>query len=175
MAKRGKRYASATMSRPRRRALRRSRQPADREKKTVAILTRELDEVRRQLSEALEQQTATSDVLQVISRSRGELEPVFQAMLANAARICGASYGALWLRKGDGFHLAALHGALPAAYGDQLRSGALRRPGPDVPLARVAQTRMPVQVADMRESQGYLDGDPLPVAGVDVAGIRTLA
>ena len=175
MAKRGKRYASATMSRPRRRALRRSRQPADREKKTVAILTRELDEVRRQLSEALEQQTATSDVLQVISRSRGELEPVFQAMLANAARICGASYGALWLRKGDGFRLAALHGALPAAYGDHLRSGALLRPGPDVPLARVAQTRKAVQVADMRESRGYLEGDPLPVAGVDVAGIRTLA
>jgi GAF domain-containing protein/DNA-binding response OmpR family regulator len=129
----------------------------------------------RDLGEALEQQTATSEVLQVISSSPGELEPVFEAMLANATRICGASYGAMWLREGDGFRVAALHGALPAAYGEQLRSGALVRPGPDVPLARVAKTRKAVQVADMRVSQAYLEGDPLPLAGVDVAGIRTLA
>jgi signal transduction histidine kinase/CheY-like chemotaxis protein/uncharacterized membrane protein len=129
----------------------------------------------RELSEALEQQTATSEVLQVVSSSPGELEPVFQAMLANATRICGASYGAMWLREGDAFRLAALHGALPAAYLEQLRSGALLRPGPDVPLARVARTREPVHVADMRESRAYLDGEPLAAAGVDVAGIRTLA
>src|SRR5262249_27914331 len=70
----------------------------------------------RDLSESLEQQTATSEVLQVISSSPGELEPVFQAMLANAVRICGASYGAMWLREGDAFRVAARHGALPAAY-----------------------------------------------------------
>jgi signal transduction histidine kinase/CheY-like chemotaxis protein len=129
----------------------------------------------RELSEALEQQTATSEVLRVVSSSPGELEPVFQAMLANATRICGASYGAMWLREGDAFRVAALHGALPAAYGEQLRSGALVRPGPDVTLSRVAQTRKAVQVADLRESRAYLDGHPLPVAGVEVAGIRTLA
>ena len=129
----------------------------------------------RELSEALEQQTATSEVLRVVSSSSGELEPVFQAMLANATRICGASYGAMWLREGDAFRVAALHGALPAAYGEQLRSGALVRPGPDGTLSRVAQTRKAVQVADLRESRAYLDGDPLPVAGVEVAGIRTLA
>jgi GAF domain-containing protein len=80
----------------------------------------------------------------------------------------------MWLREGDAFRTAALHGALPAAYLEQLRSGTQFRPGPDVALARVAQTRKPIQIADMRESRGYLDGDPLPVAAVDVAGIRTL-
>jgi signal transduction histidine kinase len=139
--------------------------------------TRLLNELRQRtddLSEALDQQTATSEVLQVISSSSGELGLVFKAMLANATRICGASYGAMWLREGDGFRLAALHGALPEAYGEQLRSGAVVRPGPDVPLARVGKTRKAVQVADMRESQSYHEGDPLPVAGVDIAGIRTL-
>jgi len=142
-------------------------------KKQLEARTRELAEARRHLSEALEQQTATSEVLQVISRSPGELQPVFQAMLANAVRICGASYGAMWLREGDAFRAAARHGALPEAYLEQWRRGTLR-PGPDTTLARVAQTRKAVQVADLRESRGYLDGDPLPVAGVDVAGIRTL-
>ena len=69
-------------------------------------------------SESLQQQTATSEVLQVISSSPGELEPVFNAMLENAARICEASYGALWLRDGDGFRYAALHGDLPQVWID---------------------------------------------------------
>ena len=141
--------------------------------KKLEARTRELAESRGHHAEALEQQTATSEVLQVISSSPGELQPVFQAMLANAVRICGASYGAMWLREGDTFRAAALHGALPEAYLEQWRRGTLR-PGPHTTLARVAQTRKAVQVADMRESRGYLDGDPLPVAGVDVAGIRTL-
>src|SRR5215831_1127640 len=142
--------------------------------RTRAGRTRETRaELERKLAEALEQQTATSEVLRVISSSPGELQPVFQAMLANAVRICGASYGAMWLREGDTFRAAALHGALPEAYLEQWRRGTWR-PGPHTTLARVAQTRKAVQVADMRESRGYLDGDPLPVAGVDVAGIRTL-
>ena len=125
----------------------------------------------RELSESLEQQTATADVLRVISSSPAELEPVFAAMLANAARLCTASYGVMWLREGDRFRSAALHGPLPAAY---LRSGTLVHPGPDNPLMHVVRTRQPVQVPDMRESRAYLDGEPLPVAAVEVAGIRTL-
>src|SRR5262249_45764331 len=75
----------------------------------------------RDLTESLERQTATSEVLQVISSSPGELEPVFQAMLENATRICEASYGAMWIREEDGFRVAALHGAFPAAFMEHMR------------------------------------------------------
>ena len=80
----------------------------------------------------------------------------------------------MWLREGDAFRSAAIHGPLPKAYVQQWRSGTLVRTGPDAPMMVVAQTRQPVQVPDMRESRAYLDGDPLPVAAVEVAGIRTL-
>src|SRR5262249_5824735 len=127
----------------------------------------------RELSESLEQQTATSDVLQVISTSPGELQPVFEAMLANATRLCEASYGALWLSERDAFRAVALHGPLPAAYTEQVK-GALFRPDPDPTLVRATRSRQPAQVADLRASQAYLEGDPLAVVAVDTAGIRTL-
>jgi signal transduction histidine kinase len=100
------------------------------------------------------------------------LQTVFDTVLAKAAELCEASYGTMWLREGDGFRFAALHGALPPAW--QRRSGTVFQPGPDTTLARIAQTRKPIQVADLRKSRGYLVGEPLTVAGVDDAGIRTL-
>ena len=124
--------------------------------------------------EALEQQTATSEVLGVISSSPGDLEPVFNAMLENATRLCEAHYGAMWLREGDAFRAAALHGPLPPAYVDLLRSGTLFRAGADTPTGRVVQTRQPVQVLDLRETRDYLERDPVLVAAVEVAGIRTM-
>jgi GAF domain-containing protein len=127
----------------------------------------------RELSESLEQQTATSEVLKVIASSSGELQQVFETMLANATRLCGASYGAMWLRDGDGFRNAALHGSLPPAYVEQI-SGILVRPGPDGALTQVVQTRKPVHVPDLRESLAYLKRDTLPVAAVEVAGVRTI-
>ena len=139
--------------------------------------TRLLKELRQRtddLTESLQQQTATADVLKVISSSPGELEPVFQAMLAKATELCEASYGAMWLCEGDAFRNAAIHGALPAAYIEQWRQKTLVRPGPDVTFARVVQTRKPIQVADLRESRGYLNGDPMAVTAVEVGGIRTL-
>jgi signal transduction histidine kinase len=139
-----------------------------------ARLLNELRQRTADLTESLEQQTATSEVLSVISSSPGELEPVFAAMLANAARLCAASYGVMWLREGDAFRSAAVHGPLPAAYIERFRSGTLVHPGPDNPLMHVLRTQRPVQVPDMRESRAYLDGEPLPVAAVEVAGIRTL-
>jgi signal transduction histidine kinase/DNA-binding response OmpR family regulator len=125
----------------------------------------------RELSQALEQQTAASEVLQIISGSP-ELEPVFQAILANATRLCEASYGAMWLREGDRFSNAALCGALPAAYIELCRSATIDS---TAPLGRVAQSRKPLQIADLREDQTYLDGHPLTTTAVDVAGIHTLA
>ena len=139
--------------------------------------TRLLNELRQRtddLSEALEQQTATAEVLQVISSSPGELQPVFEVMMANATKLCEAAYGAMWLYQDDAFRVAAIHGALPDAYTERWRSGTLYRPGPDVPIARVARTRQPVQVADLRESQAYRDGDPLPVSAADDGGIRSM-
>src|SRR5262245_48916590 len=111
------------------------------------------DEVQRrtrELSEALDQQTSTSEVLQVVSSSPGELEPVLQAMLAHATRLCEASYGAMWLKEGDRFRNAAFYGALPAGYIERWRTATVSR---TAPLGRVAQSRKPLQIADMREDQ----------------------
>ena len=84
-----------------------------------AVIAIENTRLLNELRESLQQQTATSEVLSVISRSPGDLEPVFQTMLENATRICGAAFGTLWLRDGDGLRAAALHGA-PPAWADQI-------------------------------------------------------
>ncbi len=128
----------------------------------------------KELSDSLEQQTATSDVLRVISSSPGELEPVFEALLANATRLCEANYGIMWLCEGEDLRTAAFHGPLPAAFVDQFKCGTLFRLGPELPAVRAAKTRQPVQIADLGASQAYLDGEPLAVAGVEVAAMRTL-
>src|SRR5262249_23496675 len=110
----------------------------------------ELQARTRELSEALEQQTAASPVLQIISSSPGDLERVFEAMLANATRLCEASYGAMWLSEGDGFRNAAFHGSLPPAYRETWRSA---RIGRTAPMGRVAQSRKPLQITDLRQDQ----------------------
>jgi hypothetical protein len=120
----------------------------------VAALTRELQESR-------EQQTATSEVLSVISGSPGELQPVFDTMLAKAVELCEASFGAMWLVDGDGYRTAALHGDLPEAYVEQWRCGTLHRPKAVVPMVRAIRSRKPVHVTDMLKDKGYLEGDPL--------------
>ena len=127
----------------------------------------------RDLGEALEQQTATSEVLQVISSSPGELEPVFQTMLENATRVCGAKFGTLWLRDGEGLRAAAVHGA-PATWVDWIAQKPVFRPGPRAPIARVLEHRRAVQVADLRAERAYAEGDPIVVQTADLAGVRTL-
>jgi two-component system, NtrC family, sensor kinase len=139
-----------------------------------ARLLTELRQRTTDLTESLEQQTATTEVLQVISSSPGDLEPVFQAALENATRLCGASYGNLLLWEGDAYRMAAVYGDLPLIVQEKWRPGTLLRPGPEVPIARVARTHQVVHVADLREDPAYLSGDPLPVLAAEVAGTRTL-
>jgi GAF domain-containing protein len=130
--------------------------------------------IARELSQALEQQAATSEVLRVISSSPTDLEPVFETIIANATRLCEASYGTLWLCKGDAIRAVALHGAVPDAYAAERRPETSFRPSPEVALARAVRTRQTVQIADVRASQAYLDRDPMVVAGVELGGVRTL-
>jgi GAF domain-containing protein len=132
----------------------------------------ELKACRRELNEARAQQAATSEVLRVISSSPGELEPVFNALLANAVRLCAASFGNLYLRAGDAFRLAALHNT-PPAFVEQRRSRPYR-PGPNSPPGRMLRTRTVVHVADLTVEPSYLERDPGVVAFVELAGTRTV-
>jgi GAF domain-containing protein len=120
----------------------------------------------RDLSESLEQQTATSEVLQVISSSAGELKPVFETMLESAVRICGAKFGNLLLVEGDAFRHVALHGA-PQAYLEERRREPVIRPRPGSVLDRIRSTKQIVHVADMQLER------PATAAIVELAGART--
>src|SRR5262245_28255419 len=110
----------------------------------------------RELSESLEQQTATSEVLRVISSSPGELEPVFQAMLENARRICEAKFGVLFRCEGDALRAVAMHGA-PQPYVEERRRNPIIRPAPTTALGRALATKQPVQIADVLNEPHYFD------------------
>jgi len=152
------------------------RKPATGEKKLkerARELEKKLAARTRELSEALEQQTATSDVLQVISNSPGALEPVFDAMLDNATRICGAKFGTLWLAEGDGFRSVAMQ-SLPQALAEEWKRESVIYPGPEAPLGRMVQTKQVIHVADVHEEEGYIKGfRPLRVVA-DLGGTRTM-
>jgi GAF domain-containing protein len=139
-----------------------------------AVIAIENSRLLSELRESLEQQTATADVLRVISTSPGELEPVFNVILANANKLCDASYGTMYLRDGDSYRAAARQGHLPAAADKIWWSGELFRPPPEAPIARAAQSRRPVLIADLATERSYLDRDPFIVAGVELAGIRSM-
>jgi GAF domain-containing protein len=137
-----------------------------------ARLLNELRQRTMDLGEALEQQRATSDLLQVISGSPGNLEPVFQSMLENAVRICGANFGNMVLCEDDGFRAVAMYNA-PDAYA-KARMGGPFHPPAGSGLGRLAATKEVAQIADLRAEQGYVDRDPFVVTAVEQAGIRTL-
>jgi two-component system, NtrC family, sensor kinase len=127
----------------------------------------------RELSEALEQQTATSDVLQVISSSPGELEPVFEAMLANAVRVCEAKFGVLYLYENNAFRAVALHGAAPQPFIEARRRHPVLPGTPGTALGRVAATRQTVQIADVQSEPAYRLTTEHAV-GLDTGGLRTV-
>ena len=130
-------------------------------------------DLERRLNEAQQQQTATADVLKVISRSPGQLEPVFKVMLENAVRICDAKFGTMFLREGDAFRAVALHNA-PPAYVELRQRNPVIHPHPTSALSRSAATKQVVHIADIRLDQAYLAGAPSTVAIVETAGARTL-
>ena len=124
-----------------------------------AVIAIENTRLLNELRELLEQQTATAEVLEVISTSPGQLEPVFQAMLANATRICGAMFGILFLADGDGFRTGAMHNAPPALV-EARRREPLFRPSPVSPLGRMTRDKRPVQVDDWLSDQGEIEVPP---------------
>jgi GAF domain-containing protein len=127
----------------------------------------------RELAESLERQTATSEVLRVISASPGQLEPVFKAMLENATRICEAGYGLMWLAENGGFAPVAHHGNSPAV----IEAFALPSriiPDPDIPLGRVARSKAPINIADLRQDLAYLRGAQPLKSLVEDGGARSL-
>jgi GAF domain-containing protein len=136
-----------------------------------ARLLNELRERTDDLSEALEQQTATSDVLQIISSSPGDLEPVFARMLENATRICEAKFGNVYLWDDDAFRLVAAHNTPPAFA--ESRKRAPFRPNPGHPFRGLAETKQVFHVADAAALPAYKERDPQIVEPVELGGIRT--
>ena len=138
-----------------------------------AVIAIENTRLLNELRESLQQQTATSEVLKVISSSPGELEPVFSAMLENATRICEAKFGNLFLYEGGVFRTAALYGARPAWAEARRRVMVARDLHPDTPLARVTRTKKIAHIADAKTTQGYIERDPNFASMVEIAGART--
>jgi signal transduction histidine kinase len=127
--------------------------------------------LKKKLAEALEQQTATSDVLSVISSSAGELQLVFDAILANATRLCDAKFASLLLSEGDQLRRVSVHNA-PAPLVEHWKRTPLVRPNPESALGRAALTKQVAQIDDYRTSPAYLARDPLVVAGFELGGYR---
>ena len=133
-----------------------------------ARLLNELRQRTTDLTEALEQQTATSEVLQTISKSSGELQPIFHTMLANAVQICEAKFGNLLLFEDGAFRTVALHGA-PQPYLEERQREPVIQPKPESDLDQLLKTKQAVHVPDIRE-KGMASGSAI----VKLAGARTI-
>src|SRR5262245_61029154 len=138
-----------------------------------AVIAIENTRLLSELRESLEQQTATADVLKVISTSPGELAPVFNAILANAIHICEATLGNLFLREGPIFRPVAFQSK--ESYEDYLRRNPVidLRDNPGVPLDRLATTKQVVHIPDLRADQSYIGKNRFIVPLVDTVGTRT--
>jgi signal transduction histidine kinase len=151
--------------RPGPKAVRRRSASAADHKARIAQLTREL-------SEALRQQAATADVLRVISRSPGDLQPVFDVMLKNARRICDAEFGNIYRWDGEALHLIASHNT-PAAFA-QFRKTLPFRPSATSLIGRMVTSKRFTHVADAADNPDYTERrDPSLIAAVDLGGVRT--
>jgi GAF domain-containing protein len=137
-----------------------------------AVIAIENTRLLNELRDSLQQQTATADVLQVISSSPSDLKPVFNAMLENATRICDARFGNMFLYDGDAFRAVALHGA-PPRWLQARTQNPVFRPGPNSPLGGLVTTKRVEHVADARLHQAYLEGEPTFTLLVDLGEART--
>ena len=137
---------------------------------SITYLQEQLDGRNRDLEEALQRETATSEVLRVISSSPSDLKPVFETILANATRLCGAKFGLVNLSDGDILRIAAVYNVPPAFAAKQNVPFRLH---PQSGQSQVVRTKRPVQISDIRKMPPYLEGDPRLVALADVGGART--
>jgi len=135
-----------------------------------ARLLNELRQRTTDLTESLEQQTATAEVLRVISSSPGDLTPVFNAMLENATKLCGAEFGLFYLDDGDLTRIVAAYNVPPALAATQ---NVPFRVHPKSGLAELRRTKQVVPIDDIRAMPPYLEGDPRLVAMADLGGART--
>jgi signal transduction histidine kinase len=126
----------------------------------------------RELSESLEQQTATSEVLRVISASTSELKPVFDTMLQNAVRLCEAKFAMLFLYEENEFRAVATRD-VPPAWAEYLANNPIRF-DPSIPMGRAAATKQPVHIADVTADPAYIQRFPAMVGLVELGSGRTL-
>src|SRR6516162_468077 len=136
-----------------------------------AVIAIENTRLLTELRQSLEQQTATADVLRVISSSPGELEPVFGAMLENATRICEATSGLLVRAENDGFQIVASW--RQRADIEDMKQRTFKF-GPSTPIGRAVRSRQIVHVANLAEDRAYLEREPLAVWAVEQAKVRTV-
>jgi PAS domain S-box-containing protein len=137
-----------------------------------AVIAIENARLLNELRQSLQQQTATSEVLEIISSSPGELAPVFDKMLENATRVCGAEFGSMTLVEGDTQRQAALYNAPPAFAA--VRKNKVLPIHPRSSIAAAIYTKQVVQVEDLRNYPAYLEGNPASVQLAELGGARTL-
>ena len=148
-----------------------ARTHVDRVREPRAELEKELEARTRELTEAREQLAATSEVLRIISSVPGDLEPVFETLLENAVRICGAKFGSLYLCEGEGFRAVAMYNA-PPAFAEA--SASVLHPHWDTAIARAASTKKPTQIVDITKTEGYVERHPFVINAVARGGFRTI-
>ena len=136
-----------------------------------ARLLNELRQRTTDLTESLEQQTATSEVLKVISSSSGELQPVFHALLEKATHLCAAKFGNLYIVEGNAFRTTAMHN-VPAAFAEERARNPVIHPEPGSTLDRIAKTKRAVHIPDVTLDQGFIERQPRFVSMVELGGFR---